>query len=557
MRLSLWLAVTLVHQVLTRAEPDLQSCVASCQAAAVCPAMLDDDTRVSGGKVPAGRWVWIPDDEDSFSMMQSPNFAGLVQRRAPAALAKDSRLQAADTSEEVLTTAPLPTSDLPAASVIADRGFQAAETRELDLGQDSTPLEDEDVKSVWAWFVHHLQLFAGWSKRSVAWIAAWVFVALIGAVPLLSLYLDNKKITNVQLGQSIVMLVWLFGGIYMLTNIIKFHGSWEGERPLNIVETVYLMSQVITTVGYGDITPTTTRGMTTISIYVMVSVFVVFGMVSDVVAVVLARLAERADKAVDKVGHVGGQKASSSADEPGHLQEDDHLDSRKVVIRLRDWDSQLHVPWKSIVSSFLMFGVFMVAGLLFFGGYPAEKKTFGEAIYMAFITMSTVGFGAKTAITPLGKAFSAYWMVMGAAVLANCVVAVATLLQRVKEYERYDAEAEKRSFWKLIDSTPKDADGFIDELAYLHFSIRNLNLVPTDMLNRLNEQFRSLGPDKRGKVRLSRLLKLEGPPGEFDDTDVSRIRGAVAPRRVGSPPPPHGAPPVRDFRPVATQLYQH
>merc|ERR1712190_391482 len=45
----------------------------------------------------------------------------------------------------------------------------------------------------------------------------------------------------------------------MGTNIVEFNSAhWTGSRPLTTVEAVYLLSQILTTVGYGDIFVSTT-----------------------------------------------------------------------------------------------------------------------------------------------------------------------------------------------------------------------------------------------------------------------------------------------------------
>merc|ERR1719329_1109937 len=80
------------------------------------------------------------------------------------------------------------------------------------------------------------------------------------------------------------MWVVFFGGYWLFTNIILFQSiHFKQIRPLTMIECMYFMSQVITTVGYGDITPAKVRGQVFVGLYVLGAMFVISMIVSDVV----------------------------------------------------------------------------------------------------------------------------------------------------------------------------------------------------------------------------------------------------------------------------------
>merc|ERR1719241_2864 len=80
------------------------------------------------------------------------------------------------------------------------------------------------------------------------------------------------------------MLCVLFGGLYLFTNIILFKsGHFEEVRSLTTVECIYFMSQIITTVGYGDITPAKPRGQVFVALYVLGALFVIAMLVSQII----------------------------------------------------------------------------------------------------------------------------------------------------------------------------------------------------------------------------------------------------------------------------------
>merc|ERR1719213_669747 len=80
------------------------------------------------------------------------------------------------------------------------------------------------------------------------------------------------------------MLVVFIGGLLLFNHVIIFQSvHFDRKRPLTIIECMYFMSQVITTVGYGDITPAKTRGQVFVGLYVLGALFIISMVVSDVV----------------------------------------------------------------------------------------------------------------------------------------------------------------------------------------------------------------------------------------------------------------------------------
>merc|ERR1719326_2213539 len=80
------------------------------------------------------------------------------------------------------------------------------------------------------------------------------------------------------------MMVVFFGGLWLFTHIILFQSvHFKRIRPLTMIECMYFMSQVITTVGYGDITPAKVRGQVFVGLYVLGAMFIISMVVSDVV----------------------------------------------------------------------------------------------------------------------------------------------------------------------------------------------------------------------------------------------------------------------------------
>lgn len=119
---------------------------------------------------------------------------------------------------------------------------------------------------------------------TIQYFLAFVWVMMLASLPLIVPTVNKKRPTKSQLIVGGTMLVVFFGGLFLFTNIILFQSvHFKKIRPLTIVECMYFMSQVITTVGYGDITPAKVRGQVFVGLYVLGALFIISMVVSDVV----------------------------------------------------------------------------------------------------------------------------------------------------------------------------------------------------------------------------------------------------------------------------------
>merc|ERR1719401_1365590 len=132
--------------------------------------------------------------------------------------------------------------------------------------------------------------WSGESKvpKSVQWLLAGCWIGILGLLPLVYSIVDSKPMTKTQKAVGAVMMVTVFGGFWLFTNVIYFQSPhFDRIRPLTIVECIYMMAQVITTVGYGDVTPAKPRGQVFVGLYVLGALFVIAMIISDLTAHVI------------------------------------------------------------------------------------------------------------------------------------------------------------------------------------------------------------------------------------------------------------------------------
>jgi len=227
----------------------------------------------------------------------------------------------------------------------------------------------------------------------VAFAVFWLIMVV--NVPFALAWISGNKVSLLQMVQAIVLAFWALSAAILWARVVHFNSAhYEGSRHLTLIESVYLLSQIITTVGYGDFTPAFAGGQLLIAFHVMLSLLIVSVLLSEVVSIVIGSLAVKKEKS--------------------------NIDRSHVMLAL-DQVSRALCVHGGLVTVWCMF--FCIV----------ESKTIWESIYFSIITLSTVGFGAITPETHVGMIFVAYVSIIGGASLANLVSQVGCLTQELRK----------------------------------------------------------------------------------------------------------------------------
>merc|ERR1719433_427226 len=275
------------------------------------------------------------------------------------------------------------------------------------------------------------------------------------------------------------MWVILGAGVYLFNQILKFNSvHFQTQRSLTIVECVYLMSQIITTVGYGDITPANSTGQIFVAIYVIFALLIIANVVSEDVDKVAAKFVNTPR---------GGQEGAGGEAEQAVMR----TTSGKWVNR-----EPPPLPWNNFLTSLGVYGFFCVIGTLFFVNYPGENKTVLQGLYMSVITLSTVGFGAVTPVTEGGKVFGAFWMLFGSAALVGVVGNFSALCTMLRQKDEWDPEENIREQREAVEQLPEE----IHKYDFLMFALVQRKLLSQENVVVLEDAFKNLLPGKDGTI---------------------------------------------------------
>jgi len=297
---------------------------------------------------------------------------------------------------------------------------------------------------------------------------------MLGSLPFIMPIIDQKPVTKTQLGVGAAMLCVLFGGFFLFTNIILFQSvHFKTVRPLTIIECIYFMSQVITTVGYGDITPAKARGQVFVGFYVLGALTVIAMLISDITNHVVAMAQAYKERRYER-------------NNPG-WRDGRVRDLRSLIKPERPSPNQL-------IISLACFGVIDIIWVIFFSTYPGEGKTVFQAIYMSVITLSTVGLGYFTPVTEGGMIFGAFFMLFGTAALVSTIGNFTELMVKFNEYERFNEDCSSEAM-ELLKTVTKGKEE-VTELQFLKFALLQMDSVPETTLQHIQEAFDNLKPTK-------------------------------------------------------------
>lgn len=333
-------------------------------------------------------------------------------------------------------------------------------------------------------------------EKSVALLIAIVWIGMIGSAPILIHVLEGGKhgaVTKTHMVLSAMMWAALFGGLYAFTNIVLFSSPhFTRVRSLNIIECIYFMSQVITTVGYGDIVPAYPRGQVFVAVYAVFAFLIIAELMGEMMKLVTEAVHEYRTEN-ERTMFTSGIKRPSL------------------------------LPLCKSVTIFLTIAI---TWIVFFHCYPGEGKTKLQATYMAIITMSTIGLGAFTPVTGGGMIFGSFMMLFGSASLAKVVMDFSALILELAVWERWDPSWLRKHLklhkhpgvqapcaqccgtpdQKLIGEICNN-DTHITEAQFIAYNLIENRLATKEQIDGINQAFKEMRP-KKGVVSLAKVRQL-------------------------------------------------
>ncbi|CAK0844429.1 unnamed protein product [Prorocentrum cordatum] len=195
------------------------------------------------------------------------------------------------------------------------------------------------------------------------------------------------------------------------------------------ITAIYIIVQIVTTIGYGDITPKLPQTR----IFVMCFVIVTLVVLAYVLNLVVQKVTEREEtflmELVESTGNIA--EAQSSLREQRVSKERRRLFTASMLFFCALLFGTLFYAASEPCSC--SYGMTTIKGCSSVDydtciATDGEQKTLVNAMYFSVITLTTVGFGDFTPQTHLGRWVGIFWMIFGVTATANWIGAMSSFL---------------------------------------------------------------------------------------------------------------------------------
>jgi potassium channel subfamily K len=278
------------------------------------------------------------------------------------------------------------------------------------------------------------------------------------------------------------------GAAWLLIGLLFFWSEGYG-----LVDSLYSLIQIITTVGYGDIVPETDQEKIITALIVLSSTLLMAGIVSHMIDVLLDAQAEMLAETLQ------AKEEQIRSEQSDQHEQANHRCKTQVVSRLAKLKQQAAIQATIFVS-------FIVAGTLFFGFFEScacpddflgchldphnceesggIERSFVDTFYMTVVTITTVGYGDIVPQTLIGRIFGGLYMLFGVGSTLNLVGTLTDLLK-----EAFESDELVKLTHEVFMKMDMDGDGNLDRHEFLRLQLIMLGLAQEEELNSIDLQF--------------------------------------------------------------------
>ncbi|KAL3742312.1 hypothetical protein ACJRO7_017745 [Eucalyptus globulus] len=253
----------------------------------------------------------------------------------------------------------------------------------------------------------------------------------------------------------------------------------SGKKTNGLLDALYFCVVTMTTVGYGDLVPSSTLAKLLASTYVFAGIALnglILGKAADYILEKQQVLLARAMHINERVGQAEIVK---------------EVESHKIRY--------------NFLTSLALVVVLTILGTVFLS--VIEKLKFVDAFYCVCVTISTLGYGDKSFLTTGGRIFAVFW------ILASTICVVRFFFYLAELY----TESRQRSFikWVLrrnitrsdLEAADLDRDKVVSTAEFVVYKIQEMGKISQEDVTAILESFRNLDVDHSGALTASDLVQ--------------------------------------------------
>mmetsp|Transcript_44405 Transcript_44405/g.78080 ORF Transcript_44405/g.78080 Transcript_44405/m.78080 type:complete len:394 (-) Transcript_44405:53-1234(-) len=282
---------------------------------------------------------------------------------------------------------------------------------------------------------------------------------------------------------------------------LKVNEGWS------ILTTAYVMVQIVTTIGYGDITVENESSMLFMTLFSLALLI----LVALNINIVIQKFFEIETRVVTSV----------LKDVEDHLEQsngDPHNN---------------HVPFNKLVSAICITGSLAIFGTVFFATYEACScsvdvsrvqgctstsykacaatggitKSWIEALYLVVMSFTTIGFGDFSIQSRLGRIIGTVWMLTSVASMGNLIAAISGYAAQQRTLHELLEREMDNDGKEVFDRIDKDQSGTLSRSEFIHFTLIRYALISEEVITTIEKEYERL--DTTGEEKVTREMIVQ------------------------------------------------
>ncbi|KAJ7299244.1 hypothetical protein O6H91_19G037300 [Diphasiastrum complanatum] len=277
----------------------------------------------------------------------------------------------------------------------------------------------------------------------------------------------------------VVLIVYLTVGLLYFLSI---KDELLGERTSSFIDTLYFCIVTMTTVGYGDLVPSTVSA----KLLTCAFVFIGFGIVGAILSNAAHYLVEKQEKFLEKAVHRKNHQI-------------------EVLVK---GPKMKPVHWKVLVTGIIVVSLFGLGMLVLI---KLEHKSTVDAFYVVSVTVTTLGYGDQSFKTPPGRAFAIVWILVSTLSVAQFFLCLAEWATEARQHSLADWVLTRKVTSLDLEAADLDDDGVVSAAEFIIFKLKEMGQIKHDDVVTCMKEFNELDVDQSGTLSLSdiRLAQYE------------------------------------------------
>ncbi|XP_047334508.1 two-pore potassium channel 1-like [Impatiens glandulifera] len=271
--------------------------------------------------------------------------------------------------------------------------------------------------------------------------------------------------------------VMLFLAAYLGIGTVCFYlvrNQISGQKTNGILDAVYFCIVTMTTVGYGDLVPSSVPS----KLLACVFVFSGTALVGFILSNAADYLVEKQEALLVKTLHHHNRQNVDGA------EIEKEMEANKAKYKCL------------MVFSFLL--VMIVTGTIFL--VMVEKLNFVDAFYCVCSTITTLGYGDKSFSTKAGRIFAVFWILTGTILLGQFFLSIAEMNTERRQQELAKWVLRKNMTSHDIERADLDSDGVVGAAEFVIYKLKEMGKISQEDVSLVMEEFKSLDLDQSGTI---------------------------------------------------------